>query len=57
MGLTIYLISEIYDYVNKHISSCKFFVYFARKNLFFLFYTYIFTKHSYQFVYFTIYII
>ena len=57
MGLIIYLISGIYNYVSNHISSCKFFVYFTRKNLFFLFYTYIFTKQSYQFVYFTIYFI
>ena len=43
MGLTIYLISGIYDYVSNYISSCKFSVYFARKNLLFLFYISTFT--------------
>ena len=38
-----------------HISSCKFSVYFTRKNLLFLFYTITFTKHSHQFFYFTRY--
>ena len=33
--------------------SFKFFVYFTRKNLFFLFYTSIFIKHSYQYIYST----
>ena len=32
---------------------CKFSVYFARKNLLFLFYTFIFTKHLHQFIYST----
>ena len=35
------------------ISLCKFSVYFARKNLLFLFYTSTFTKHLYQFIYST----
>ena len=30
---------------SNHITSCKFFVYFARKNILFLFYTSTFTKH------------
>ena len=34
-----------------HISSFKFFVYFTRKNLLFLFYTSTFTKHPHQFIY------
>ena len=34
-------------------SSCKFSVYFARKNLLFLFYTFTFTKHPHQFIYST----
>ena len=42
-----------YQYKSIHISSCKFFVYFARKNLFFLFYTSTFTKHLHQFIYST----
>ena len=42
-----------YQYKSIHISSCKFFVYFARKNLFFLFYTSTFTKYSHQFIYST----
>ena len=37
----------------NHISLCKFSVYFARKNLLFLFYTFIFTKHLHQFIYST----
>ena len=36
-----------------HISSSKFSVYFARKNLLFLFYTSTFTKHPHQFIYST----
>ena len=46
----------VYDYSYEqsiHISSCKFSVYFTRKNLFFLFYTITFTKHPHQFFYFT----
>ena len=35
------------------ISLCKFSVYFARKNLLFLFYISTFTKHSHQFIYST----
>ena len=38
-----------------HISSCKFSVYFTRKNLFFLFYTTTYIKHPHQFFYFTRY--
>ena len=36
-----------------HISFSKFSVYFARKNLLFLFYTSIFTNHLHQIIYFT----
>ena len=36
-----------------YISGCKFSFNFAQKNLHFLFYTLIFTKHPHQFVYFT----
>ena len=35
-----------------HISSSKFYVYFTRKNLLFLFYTITFIKHPHQFIYF-----
>ena len=38
---------------SNHISSCKFFVYFVRKNLLFLFYTSTFIKHPHQFIYST----
>ena len=38
---------------SNHISSCKFSVYFARKNLLFLFYTSTFIKHPHQFIYST----
>ena len=38
---------------SNHISSCKFIVYFTRKNLLFLFYTSTFTKHPHQFIYST----
>ena len=38
-----------------HISSCKFFVYFTRKDLLFLFYTTTYIKHLHQFFYFTRY--
>ena len=46
MGLTIYLISEIYDYVSKHISSYKFFVYFAKKETYFFYFTHIFLQNT-----------
>ena len=38
---------------SNRISSCKFFVYFAQKNYFFLFYIPIFTKHPHQSIYST----
>ena len=38
-----------------HISSSKFFVYFTRINLLFLFYTITFIKHQHQLIYFTRY--
>ena len=41
------------NYKSNHINSCKFSIYFARKNLFFLFYTSTFTKTSHQFIYST----
>ena len=40
-------------YKSIHISSSKFFVYFAQKNLLFLFYISTFTKHPRQFIYST----
>ena len=36
-----------------HIRPSKFFVYFTRRNLLFLFYTITFIKHPHQFIYFT----
>ena len=53
---------QMYKYANIHtfkstqsiyINSSKFFVYFTRKNLLFLFYTSTFIKHPHQFIYFT----
>ena len=47
------ILSHLSKDLSNYISSCKFSVYFARKNLLFLFYTSTFTKHSHQFIYST----
>ena len=56
MAISSLVIGLIWPYQKRfksnHISSCKFSVYFARKNLLFLFYTFTFTKHQHQFIYF-----
>ena len=49
----VYTLYFGYRTKSNHISSCKFFVHFTRKNLLFLFYTSTFTKYLHQFIYST----